>query len=238
MDSTASAANGTCLAGVIYICVSCCLLSPPSRLITDSFFIRRYFRDRYGVDADVIAYGANCPTVSADANGYELPAGPYALCVNRFEPENNIDLVLKAYQQVSTDWPLVIVGGNPYDPAYERELRAMGDSRVVFTGPIYGEGYWELQRNAEIFVSAAEVGGTHPSLVEAMAAGNPILYFDNPENRETVDEAGVGFSASPADLANKLHWLIESPTARSVISRFARDRAASVFFVGYHHSAI
>src|SRR5205823_3503679 len=73
------------------------------------------------------------------------------------------------------------------------------------------------------------VGGTHPSLVEAMAAGNPILYFDNPENRETVDEAGVGFGASAADLANKLYWLIESPTARRVISRFARDRAASVF---------
>lgn len=203
-------------------------LFTPSRLLTDSFFIQRYFRDRYGVDAEVIAYGAQPPAAAAGRR-FELPARRYVLCVSRFEPENNIDLVLKAYGRIRVDWPLVIVGGNPYDPTYERKLRAMADSRVVFTGPVYGDAYWELQRNAGIFVLAAEVGGTHPSLVEAMAAGNPVLFFDNPENRETVEEAGLGFCASPVDLANKLQWLIESSTAREVLSRFSRERAASVY---------
>ena len=212
----------------LYVCELLALFTP-SRLLTDSFFIQRYFSDRYGVDAEMIAYGAECAAPAETTVTTKLPQGKYILCVNRFEPENNIDLVLKAYRSIATDWPLVIVGGNAYDAAYERELRAMADSRVVFTGPVYGEGYWELQRNAGIFVSAAEVGGTHPSLVEAMAAGNPVLYFDNPENRETVDEGGIGFARSANDLADKLHWLIESPTARDVISRFARERAASVY---------
>jgi glycosyltransferase involved in cell wall biosynthesis len=212
----------------LYLCELLSLFTP-TRLLTDSNFIQRYFRERYHRETSMIAYGAEPPKLSHAATNFDLPSGKYILCVSRFEPENNLDLVLKAYANTKTDWPLLMVGGNPYDHDYERELRSLADPRVIFTGAVYGEGYWELQRNAAIFVSAAEVGGTHPSMVEAMAAGNAVLYLDNPENRETVSEAGIGFKHSPDDLAEKLRFLLDSSSLRAVISRVARTRAAAVY---------
>ena len=60
------------------------------------------------------------------------------------------------------------------------------DPRVVFTGYVFGEGYWELASNAYAFVLTSGVGGTHPALVEAMAFGNCVVVYDTPENLETI----------------------------------------------------
>jgi glycosyltransferase involved in cell wall biosynthesis len=212
----------------LYFCELLSLFTP-SHLLTDSNHIQHYFRQRYGRDTSMIAYGAEVPASSITAPTFDLPRGKYVLCVSRFEPEYNLDLVIKAYANTRTDWPLVVVGGNPYNPGYERALRTLADPRVIFTGPIYGEGYWELQRNAGLFVLAAEVGGTHPSLVEAMAVGNPVLFLDNPENRETVAGGGVGFRPSPIDLGEKLQGLLDDPQLRKTIATAARRRAADVY---------
>jgi glycosyltransferase involved in cell wall biosynthesis len=122
-----------------------------------------------------------------------------------------------------------VVGGNPYAPKYEEALRALAGRRVVFTGRVYGDRYWDLQRDAGMFVMAGEVGGTHPSLVEAMAAGSAVLYLDTPENSETVGEAGIAFKKSVSDLAEKLQYAIASPDMRDRVSALARERAAAFY---------
>ena len=91
-----------------------------------------------------------------------------------------------------------------------------------FTGAIYGDGYWALQKHAGIFVFACEVGGVHPALIEAMAAENAVLYLDSPENNETAGDAAIRYSKSPDDLAAKLQLLLDDPEERQ---RWA-DRAA------------
>ena len=73
---------------------------------------------------------------------------------------------------------------------YIRGLRATTDPRVVFTGYVFGEGYRELLSNAYCFVATSEVGGTHPALLEAMAAGAAVVVNDTPENLETLGDAG------------------------------------------------
>ena len=88
-----------------------------------------------------------------------------------------------------------MVGGNSYDPTYVQRLRNLADQRVIFLGPVYGSGYWELLRDAGLYVFACEVGGVHPALIEAMAAQKPILYLDTPENRETAGDAAIPFRA-------------------------------------------
>ncbi|MFL6301151.1 MAG: glycosyltransferase [Terriglobales bacterium] len=211
----------------LYLCELLSLITP-TRLLTDSRYIEQYFRERYGAPSAVIAYGAEVPELANEAQS-ELAAREYILVVGRFEPENNLELILKAYGLVQTKWPLIVVGNNVYRPSYERELHALADSRVVFTGPVYGERYWELQRKAGIFIMAGEVGGTHPSLVEAMASGSTVLFLETPENSETVAEAGVSFKHSPADLAEKLQYLIASPGLREQLSALARERAASAY---------
>jgi rhamnosyltransferase len=96
-------------------------------------------------------------------------------------------------------------------------------------GAVYGPRYWELQNNAGLFVSAFEVGGIHPSLVEAMAAGNTLLYLDTRENREAVGECGVAFAGDDGELARAMQRLLDAPELRAELSRRARERAADLY---------
>jgi glycosyltransferase involved in cell wall biosynthesis len=117
------------------------------------------------------------------------------------------------------------VGGNTYRPAYIRQLQAVADDRVRFLGPVYGDSYWALQRNAGLFVFAGEIGGVHPALVEAMAAGNAILYLDTPANRETVCGCGVAFQAAENDLGEKMARLLQSPAETTALAKCAQEVA-------------
>jgi glycosyltransferase involved in cell wall biosynthesis len=200
----------------------------PTRLITDAGTIREYFRQRYHKTSEMIAYGAEpvC-TDNSKFSDFGLSSRRYILYVARLEPENNPELVIRAFRDVETDWPLVIVGGNPYRPAYVQQLKSIADKRVIFTGPVYGDKYWRLQNNAGLFVFAGEIGGIHPALVEAMAARNAVLYLDTPTNHETTGGCGVSFRPEEHELAAKLDRLIAAPQQveelRERAQHFARD---------------
>ena len=211
---------------VLYLCELFSLVTP-TRVVTDGKAVQEYYRHRYGKRSTMIGYGAEVPrTLDAfDLTALGLKPGDYILYVSRMEPENNPELVIRAYKKMQTDWPLVMVGSNSYDPQYDATLRSLADRRVIFTGPVYGAGYWELQKNAGTFVFACEVGGIHPALIEAMAAGRPMLYLDTESNRETAAGCGVNFS-NEGDLAAKLAELISDPNRRSALGASAARFAA------------
>jgi glycosyltransferase involved in cell wall biosynthesis len=98
---------------------------------------------------------------------------------------------------------------------------------VIFPGYVFGRGYWELQRNAYLFCAPTEVGGTHPVILEALAAGNCVLVNDWKPNAETVGEAGAYFSGPDGvpDLTRKLEELIEDPDAVERYRTLALERA-------------
>jgi glycosyltransferase involved in cell wall biosynthesis len=208
----------------------CEMLSPltPTRVVTDAKAIQDYYLRRYGKSSTMIAYGSDPPPGEADLNGFPLTRNQYLLYVSRLEPENNPELVIRAYKQVKTDWPLVIVGGNTYNPKYPDYLKSIADKRVIFTGGVYGEGYWALQKNAGLCIFASEVGGVHPALVEAMAAHNAVLYLDTPENRETAGNCGISF-ANEAELAEKISTLTADPGRLSTLADQAEQRAQELF---------
>jgi len=209
---------------VLFLCEMVAVVTP-TRLVTDARVIQTYYWRRYRKRSTMIAYGAEVPPSDPEGAAFSLPSKPYILCVSRLEPENNSELVLQAYKKLETDWPLVMTGGNPYDGFYMARLKSMADPRVVFTGPVYGKTYWALQKNAGFYVSASEVGGTHPGLVEAMAAQNPVLYLDTPENRETVGDCGIAFQMDVDDLAAKMRALVGQSELRLELGRRARERA-------------
>jgi glycosyltransferase involved in cell wall biosynthesis len=151
------------------------------------------------------------------------------LYVSRLEPENNPELVLAAWSKVQTDWPLVMVGDNRYDAGYLERLKQQAHGRVRFLGAIYGDGYWELQKHAGIFIFACEVGGVHPALIEAMAAGNAVLYLESPENNETAGDAAIRYSQSAGDLAAKLQPLLDDPAACEQWAARAMARANQLY---------
>jgi glycosyltransferase involved in cell wall biosynthesis len=213
----------------------CELLSAitPTRVVTDSRIMQEYYWQHYRRNSAMIAYGAEVPAngvpPGVEDKALDLPASPYILYVSRLEPENNPELLVHAYREVQTDWPLVIVGGNTYDSAYVERLKSLADGRVIFLGPVYGAGYWQLLRNASLYVFACEVGGVHPALIEAMAAEKPVLYLDTPENRETAGEGGAPFRADSADLAAAISRLIGDANLRRELGRKAQERAAKLF---------
>jgi len=209
-----------------------------NQLVTDAKAIHDYYLEKYGSESVIIGYGSEAPTgdyrserLASDnrLNGFDLEAGRYVLYVSRLEPENNPDLVLRSWRNVRSDWPLVVVGDNPYQPNYLERLKSLGDERVRFMGAIYGDGYWALQKHAGVFVFACEIGGVHPALIEAMAASNAVLYLDTPENAETAGDAAISYEKSEEDLAAKLQLLLDDPSARQQLAGRAKRRADALY---------
>ncbi len=210
----------------LHLCEMISVLTP-TRIITDAQVIRAYYRQRYRKNSVVIGYGADAPEGTPDLR-FALPRGQYILYVARLEKENNPELVLRAYGRIMTDWPLVIVGGNNYEPEYVARLKAMSAARVVFTGPVYGDGYWALQKHAGAFIFAGEVGGIHPALVEAMCSNNAVLYLATDANRETAGDSGIQFR-DESELAERLTELVASPKMVREYAARAQARAQALY---------
>jgi glycosyltransferase involved in cell wall biosynthesis len=204
----------------------------PQALVTDAEVIRRYYRERYGVDSTAIAYGVDPrpPREEGVLRRLGLEPQRYFLYVSRFEPENNPHRVAAAYRRVPGELPLVMVGGAPYARRFIDGFTRGADPRIVFPGPIYGDGYRELLGHALAYVHATEVGGTHPALVEAMGYGNCVVVHGTPENHEVAAEAGLYFdAAAPETLAKVLGELLEDPVRARRRGEMAARRAARCY---------
>lgn len=198
-------------------------------LVADSQEVARYYQDTYGARTSIIFYGIREPRTQGREwlQRFGLESREYVLFVGRLVPENNVHLLIRAFEQIKTDKKLVIVGDDPWEKEYVRSLRSTADPRVVFTGGVYGDGYEQLQRNAYVFVLPDEVGGTHPALVEAMGFGNCVLVNDTPSNVETIGDAGFGYRGQDQDrdLQRQLEFLLSNPEIVSDYRLRAEERA-------------
>ncbi|MBA4390992.1 MAG: glycosyl transferase family 1 [Syntrophus sp. (in: bacteria)] len=183
------------------------------RTIADSEVIRRYVQNEYSKDSVYIAYGADPGVFEDEAvlERYGLKKHGYFLQVCRLEPENNSDIVIREYMQLKTEMPLVIVGDAPYSDNYKLALREMADERVKFLGAVFGENYNVLRSNSFCYIHAHEVGGTNPSLLEALAAGNCVVALDVTYNLEVIKDAGLSFSKEPGSLLAVFERLLTDP---------------------------
>ena len=201
----------------------------PHAVVTDSRRVQQYYREQRGTTSTYIAYGAVPIAVAPGAHlaRLGLQPGGYVLFVGRLVPENCAHHLVEAFQGLSTDRRCVIVGDAPYSHEYIRALRAVADPRVVFTGYLFGEGYRELLSNAYCFVETSEVGGTHPALLEAMAAGCCVVVNDTPENLETVADTGFSYDGAlgAASLRSVLEGLLKDPARVEAQAGRGRERA-------------
>ena len=162
---------------------------------------------------------------------FGLSEREYVLFVGRLVPENNVHVLISAYERIESDKKLVVVGDDPWGKRYVRSLRRTRDPRIIFTGGVYGEGYEELQQNAYLFVLPDEVGGTHPSLVEAMGFGNCVLVNDTASNLEAIADAGFSYSGAEGDrdLERQLDKLLKEPSLVQEYRRKARNHAQRTY---------
>jgi len=204
-----------------------------TRAITDSHAVAGLYERRYGREIGVVPYGAEVPEQHESDVLERLGLEPrgYVLFVGRLEPENNPHMLVEAWSRIPTSatrgMKLVVVGGAPYASEYIQRVRRAADPRVIFPGYVFGTGYWELQRNAYLFCAPTEVGGTHPVILEALAAGNCVLVNDYRPNAETVGDAGVYFSGTEGvpDLALQLESLLADPERVAGFRERALQRA-------------
>ena len=201
-----------------------------SIVLADAESVRRYYRDEYGRQSELVAYGADPP---ADAGTetlakFGLTAGEYLLSVGRLVPENGPHDYLRGATLAGIEAPPVVVGDAPYADEYKAALRAGAPANAVFTGYQFGSAYQQLSAHAGVFVLAATVGGTHPVLIEQMAAGNAILARETESNREVLGEAGL-FWATPEQLAELLRALWRDTDRRRELGAAARDRAERLY---------
>lgn len=204
----------------------------PNETVTDAKVIQDYYAARYQAPSTMIAYGA---VVERHPNRelvrrWRVEPNRYVLYVSRLEPENNAHLVIEAFKRVRTAHKLLVVGDAPYARDYIRELkaRARRDKRIIFTGFVFGQDYRALQQNAYCYVHAAEVGGTHPALLEAMGYGNCVLTLAAPENVEAVGEAGIPY-ANEDDLAEKLQRVLRDGSLVHSFRRRAQERVQKLY---------
>jgi glycosyltransferase involved in cell wall biosynthesis len=201
--------------------------------VTDSESVADLYEQRFGRRLLAIPYGASLPdpgtTGALDELG--LTPGEYLLFVGRLVPENNAHLLVDAYGKLDTDWPLVVVGDAPYADDYIPGLKAGAGEDVLFPGYVFGDGYAELVNNCGLMCVPTEVGGTHPVIVEAMAAGAALVVSDHEPNIEVVGDAAATFSlaAAPASLTQVLARLIGDPERRAALGEAAAARAAQRF---------
>ncbi|MEJ5912816.1 DUF1972 domain-containing protein [Pseudokineococcus sp. 1T1Z-3] len=192
-------------------------------LIADAQGISDYYAAEFGAATHQIAYGA---PLLADRRPellgpLGLEARGYHLVVARFEPENHVELVVRAYVASAARRPLVVVGSAPYADAYTASVSASADDRVRLLGGVWDQDLLDqLYAGAFTYLHGHSVGGTNPSLLRAMGAGAPTTAFDVSFNREVLRGAGEYF----AD-AEELTHLLEAGEAGADRTR-ARGEAA------------
>jgi glycosyltransferase involved in cell wall biosynthesis len=186
----------------------------PHRVVTDSRRVQQYYLETYKASSTYIAYGAEPVTIPPGSYlaQYGLEPRRYVLFVGRLVPENCAHHLTEAWSDVPGDMKCVVVGDAPYADAYIRSLKASADPRTLFTGYLFGDGYRELLCNAYCFVETSEVGGTHPAVLEAMAAGTCVVVNDTPENLETIGDAGFSY-----------HGEMGAAGLRAVLERLLKD---------------
>lgn len=197
-----------------------------SLIVADAKVVQDYYRERYGRDTVLVAYGANPPadTGTTTLERFGLRPREYLLWVGRLVPENGADDYLEGVKLAGLKVPALVVGDASYAQDYKEQLRAAAPPEAIFTGYQFGAAYQQLSAHAGIYVLAATVGGTHPVLVEQMAAGNAILARDTDSNREVLGDAGLYWRSS-TDLAALLSEVWPDASRRKQLGECARQRA-------------
>lgn len=198
-----------------------------SNLVADSRFIQTEWDKRFNRKPAYVPYGAPEGPVSSRQKLRELGLvrRGYVLWVGRVEPENNPDVVIRAFRHVRSSLKLVLVGDAKYARGLLRRLRSLAaeDSRVVLAGGIYGKGYAELQSHAYCYVQASDVGGTHPALLDALGYGGCVIVNDIPEHREVGDGAALIYAFNdPLSLSSQIQRLVDQPRQAELLRRRAR----------------
>jgi glycosyltransferase involved in cell wall biosynthesis len=171
-----------------------------NHVIADAASIAECLRKRHGgmPPHTIIPYGCEVvdePPPAQILSGWNLLPKSYFLVVCRLEPENHVFEIMQAFQRSTSHRELIILGNLQKRTRYVEKLLSVQDARIRMLGTIYdGSKLEALRVHAFGYMHGHSVGGTNPSLLEAMGCGSLVFAHDNAFNRETLGNSGLFFS--------------------------------------------
>jgi glycosyltransferase involved in cell wall biosynthesis len=166
-------------------------------LISDSVGIQKYILDKYNKSSTYIAYGADQfsnPNASILIN-YEVKNENYNLIIARLEPENNIETILDGIVLSHDQMPFLVIGNHQTKFGDYLKEKFKNDPNIWFIGAVYNHEHLDnLRYFANFYFHGHSVGGTNPSLLEAMASKAFIIAHNNDFNKAILGENAYYFS--------------------------------------------
>ena len=185
-------------------------------LICDSKNIEKYIQteySRYNPKTTFIAYGSetSASKLADDDKTYTdwlnekgLKSNEYYLVVGRFVPENNYETMIREFMKSDSkkDFAIITTANDSFLEELENKLHFRKDERIKFVGTVYDQELLKkIRENAYGYFHGHEVGGTNPSLLEALGSTRLNLLLDVGFNREVAEEAAVYWTKEEGNLA-------------------------------------
>ncbi len=186
-------------------------------VVCDSKHIEKYIHDTYSQyqpDTTFIAYGAESGKSKMDSNDprlaswyqkFGITAHDYYVVICRLVPENNIETIIREFMKSATSKALVIIAteNKKMKKQLELKLHYESDARIKFVGTIYDQEMLKtIRENAYGYFHGHEVGGTNPSLLEALGSTNLNLLLQIGFNEEVAEDAALYWTKEEGNLAS------------------------------------
>jgi glycosyltransferase involved in cell wall biosynthesis len=204
-----------------------------SHLIADNPEIKSHLATR--VNPSKITTIPYCSDVINDADAsilqdYGLVRSGYALIIARPEPENSIWEIISAFSTKRRGYPLVVLGNYDADQSpYHRRVKDASSDEVRYLGAVYDKRVVNALRYfARLYCHGHRVGGTNPSLVESLGAGNPVLAHDNKFNR-WVCGSEMPYFKDENDCLLQLDRLLDNDSELERLRAISRERHRMMF---------
>lgn len=175
--------------------------------IADSPVIKEYLDNKYKINSKYLAYGAGLSPVSDEKllDEYGLVKYQYLLLMARLEPENNIEMILNGFCLTRSKFKFIVIGNTANGYGKHLVKRYKFENRIVFLGAIFDEvKVQSITAFCKLYFHGHSVGGTNPSLLDAMAAKAPLAIHNNAFNSSIVKGNALHFSNS-ADVYNLIN---------------------------------
>ncbi len=188
-------------------------------LIADSPGIQKHLITTYGRTPKFIPYGADIFAASDPSipSKYELNPHQYFLLISRMEPENNIEMIIQGHLASRHNYPLLVLGNS--SNKFGKYITAnYNDPTIRFSNAVYDqEELNNLRYYSTLYFHGHSVGGTNPSLIEAMACGCRIAAHNNHFNRAVLEEEADYFPT-----VREVTEIINAPKDSSIIDKWKK----------------
>lgn len=187
-------------------------------LVCDSKNIEKYIKtdyQKYNPKTTFIAYGADMNKSKLKDDDEKLlkwykanniSKGQYYLVVGRFVPENNYETMITEFMKSNTKKDFVLITNiekNAFYNELKEKTKFYQDKRIKFVGTVYDQELLKkIRENAYGYFHGHEVGGTNPSLLEALATTNLNILLDVGFNKEVAMDGAIYFNKNEGNLAH------------------------------------